>query len=116
MAKTLIYLNLNIEHGISPDCQTKGLLNVVGKAFFIALFDSRPLCTELLVVNELQKPIDFREILQPNGLFDAQALGNQSAKLWIALHKGSKISNGQESFWKTCLIKPPAGSDYSMIS
>jgi hypothetical protein len=45
---------------------------MVRKAFLIALLDLRPLATERLVFDILEKTLEFREVFEPDALIKLQ--------------------------------------------
>ena len=53
--------------------------------FLIPLLDRSPLLSESGVFSERNEVLEFGEVLEPDGLFDFQSLGNQVAKLGVAL-------------------------------
>lgn len=51
----------------------------------IPLLDRSPLLSESGVFSERKEVLEFGEVLEPDGLFDFQGLGDQVAKLGVAL-------------------------------
>jgi hypothetical protein len=86
-------LDLDIEHGISPDSQAEGVLNVVGEPLLVCLLDRSPLLPELRVLGEGQKTFKELEILEPDFLIKLEGLSDEVAEKRVALIEPSARSD-----------------------
>ena len=68
----ITYLNLHVKHRIRINLQPKRSEDMVRKAFLIALLDLRPLTTERLVFDILEKTLELREVFEPDALIELQ--------------------------------------------
>jgi hypothetical protein len=59
-------LDLYIEHGISADSKSKSGLDMFRKALLVTLLDGSPLLSELLIIGEREKTLEFGQIFEPN--------------------------------------------------
>ena len=81
----LAHLDLNIEHRIRAHGQPEGSLDIMRQSLLVSLLDRSPLLSEIRVLSEREKALELSEILEPDSLFNFQGLGDQVAKLGVAL-------------------------------
>jgi hypothetical protein len=79
------HFDLNIEHSISTYLQTQGGPDVLSKAFFVALFDRGPFCTECLVFGKWEKTFEPTKVLQPHVFLQLERLRDEGTQFGITL-------------------------------
>jgi hypothetical protein len=66
------HLDLYIKHCVRINLQSKSSLHMASEAFLVALLDLRPLGTERLVLDKLEKTLELGEVLEPRALTELQ--------------------------------------------
>lgn len=78
-------LNLYIEHCLCVHLDAKRRLYVVRKAFFVALFDHRPLLLEAWVIDELEQTFKLVQVPEPHFSVNLERLGDEVGEKRVAL-------------------------------
>lgn len=78
-------LDLDIEHGFSINIETQSNLHVMSKPLLVSLLHSCPVFPEVLVLDIIEKPLEFGEILEPHALLNVQGYGDEPAEPGVAL-------------------------------
>jgi len=76
---------LNIKHSIGADRKIESLLHIGRESLLVALFDCCPFLSEFGILKVLEKTLQLRQVFKPDGFVDLQGLGDEIAKLGVAL-------------------------------
>ena len=83
--RTHTYLNLHIKHSIRVYLDAKHDLHMMREPLLVALLDFCPFSLESFVVDIREKPLEERQVFEPDTFVDLESLCDEGTQVWVTL-------------------------------